>query len=687
MFGSKKAAADTPAAPKQQKNTTPFSAKDFFLNHVEKLALVLFLAGAGYLIYDGITTKRYPPERNPADLVTKASMAKKEIVEGNHWDAIKAERVVTTDFTGMAKDSRSKVESSKYVISDLNGAIVKNGGKRGDPALLAPKDVQVKTFFGAIAVNSSKTAPADSLEDAPEPVPEDKRRPGRKDSTAAKATPGKVRTLNANFDRGYQKGMAAMESSVPVYGSEAGPNTVAPPPIKQGKPYPILAQMNIVTAVIPHDELNENYKTELEFAPGFLPDRDSPNYLGFEVQRVDVTGDPNRQIAENEWQDSKECSTAAQMKWKDTWVGASEEIVDTKYLVEKILTIPIPPILISDYRDLVAHPLVERVKKEMSSMQSYESGASSMMSSMMSSSSSSSSSMMSGSSSPSSSYGGMMAPSTAMDDPALMPKALPPSEYKLIRFYDRTVKAGKTYRYRVRAVLEDPNYPRLESQSPKTSTMKPDVVNRVQELIASEKVANAKVVGTKKLPRASKRTTPWSEPSDPIEVTHPIELYASQVNGTFEAKRIKDSSNPNSKSETLIETIPLKATMVYGEWSPEYAVLVPRKQSVDRGMVLSGPAPEGGLDVIHPYLKTIKRLPAYRFNNPVTVADIRGGGKLAASTLRKDVLMSEGEIVAFDPTSENLVISREFSSLTPFRMYSFADETEPAAPAAPVMVE
>ncbi len=156
------------------------------------------------------------------------------------------------------------------------------------------------------------------------------------------------------------------------------------------------------------------------------------------------------------------------------------------------------------------------------------------------------------------------------------------------------MKAGKTYRYRVRLILEDPNYPRLESFSPKTSNMKPEVVSRVQELVATDKAIAAKAPAGKTPPRNSKRTSPWSDPSSPIEILVPTELYASQTAGQWETKRIG-----NTKSEVTLETS-IKATLVYGEWSKEFSLLVPKKQTLDRGSVLSGPAPEGGLDVIHP---------------------------------------------------------------------------------------
>ncbi len=235
----------------------------------------------------------------------------------------------------MAKNARSKVEPKKYEITDLDGAAKKRVGTRRS-TVVAPIDVQGKGFVGVLAINEKRAAPADSLEDAPAPSTDEKKKPGKKDAATEKPT--RTRTMNPNYDHGYQKAAMNMEmmSTMPSSGGEFGPTMAAPPPVKQGKPNPRLYQLAAVTAVVPHEKLTENYKTEFELAPGYHPERDAPNYLGYEVQRVDVTGAPQREVDEKEWQDVKDCSTADQMKWRETWVGVCEEIVDPQYLVDKV---------------------------------------------------------------------------------------------------------------------------------------------------------------------------------------------------------------------------------------------------------------------------------------------------------------------------------------------------------------
>jgi hypothetical protein len=206
--------------------------------------------------------------------------------------------------------------------------------------------------------------------------------------------------------------------------------------------------------------------------------------------------------------------------------------------------------------------------------------------------------------------------------------------------------------------------------------MKPDTVTRVQLLEAADAEAISKLPPGTKFDRNSKRHTPWSEPSSPVETRRPVELYSSKVTGAWTAMKTS-----NGKSEVAVESMPLKAAIAYAEWAPDYGLLVTRKTDVERGTVLSGMPKElgvdvPGLDAIHPVSKVIKWLAGFKYTDPVTVVDIRGGQPLEAGKRPgvKDPLPSGGEVVAYDPVTGELVISREFEATMPFQMLGFTDE-------------
>ncbi|MFM8327907.1 MAG: hypothetical protein ACKN9U_23845, partial [Pirellulaceae bacterium] len=216
------------------------------------------------------------------------------------------------------------------------------GEKRGDPALLAATDLEGRSVYGAVAFNSkSKIDPLAGLKNAP-PVGKKKKggdagaagpgggypggqggpggpggglggpggglggpggpgggfpgggMPGggedeeEEDEDAAKDATGVVRRLDPKYDRGFGSKTAGAANS-PYGGGEmgaAGGGLFGPGNRSNAKPedkkYEVArgAVFNVVTALVPHDELVKNYGKELSNSVNFDAFRDSPNYLG-----------------------------------------------------------------------------------------------------------------------------------------------------------------------------------------------------------------------------------------------------------------------------------------------------------------------------------------------------------------------------------------------------------------------
>jgi hypothetical protein len=701
MFGlGKKNKTDAPK-PNKASSREPFDFKTFMLKHGEKFVLGIFALAASWLVYWGVTGTQIESAKNPDDLTEVTQRVKRSVNDEDHSPVLLPERKVETKFEVKATEARKPTTPAPYSFGRLDDKNVVKGGKRGDPVVIAPIDVTVTPFIGTIAITGNKPAPADDLPDAPA-VTEDRRRKGSRNSSS---TPSSTveRKLSPKYDKGYQHVPGAAAAAI---AAAATPTTtgaaVTARPKPEGKLIPKIVSFNAITAVIEHEKLLENYKREFEHATGYQPERDTPNYLSYEVQRVDVTDDPNREIAEDQWQEAKDCGSASQLKKKDLWAGVAKEICEEKYLINDKLTMAIPPVLLDDYEKLGSHPLIPTLKLTQAAGgggygppgggygpggsggppagyggggygQGYSPGAAGGY----------------GPSAGSGSYGGAATPQYTPEEQAQITAMTPKSEtlstYKLIRFYDFDAKPDRIYRYRVRFVVEDPNFPRLESFMPKTSSMKNEVVARVQKLDDEHKkrVAIATSKNKKVLSRESRLPSQWSQPSEAKPVRMPTKLFASRVEGTWLQFKIPGSTKGESAQ---VETVMPKGTLVYADWDFAHGLVVPKEVTVERGTVLSGALPEGGVDVIHPVTKTIKLLNSYRFANPVTVVDVRGGMALAAEKQRakdKDSLPMGGEIVAFDPKTGDLVISQEFTDLEPYRMFSFADEKEAATPATP----
>jgi hypothetical protein len=655
-LGKKKAGenSDKPVKKTSGKKSSGGSAawKNWLINHGEKVGLSLFTLFAFYLIYSGLTTPSYERTRTPEVLSSRSLAAKQEIETGKH----PIEYPQPNDFRKAVIDARKELDHAPFSFDHLvqKGTRV-SGEKRGDPEIFAPVEVQATCFVGSIAVYVEKekvTTKIDEWFNAP-PL-------GKKRDVPNKSTP--PRELNSHFHRGfmYQLGM---EPPIPFPPPPAAIPGRLPRTIEY-KPVPKLVAFNVVTTVVPHGKMEESYKKELESAVSvFNTDRDSPNYLYYEVQRADVTDNPIRNVDESEWSVATDCMLEQQIKSRTGWTGFCDEVTENTNLVPNVLTMPIPPILLWDYRGMASHPLLSKP----SSFQVDNSSTSD-------SSRTSSSLTSEGDDSDSNEIA-----SAAVDEElAQLSFRLPSSEYKLIRFFDFGIDLrGKIYRYRVRLALEDPNYPRARSLAVSSTNLKSEVLTRVQKLEEDDQAAREKLEPGQKFQRNSKRLTEWSEPSRPVFTQRPVGVYANSVRGTWTPAKTA------AGKDTLVESLAPKSTIVHGEWKLDDAIFVTRKIDVERGTVLSGPLSiaEPGLDVIHPITKTIKWLTPYKFTQPITIVDLRGGQPLAAEKRpkEKDPLPSQGEVVSFDPVTGNLIISREFESADAYDMFTFAGDTSSGA--------
>jgi hypothetical protein len=250
---------------------------------------------------------------------------------------------------------------------------------------------------------------------------------------------------------------------------------------------------------------------------------------------------------------------------------------------------------------------------------------------------------------------------------AQLPKRLPSTKYKLVRFYDFSATPGKTYKYRVRLLMYDPNFPEYSAFQPKTDTLKSDAVKRVQILLANEpkepkNTSSTTGTATVKPPvkRISKRETEWSLPSPAVSAIKPPAVFAG-----FEIAQPK-----------------VEAVVV--EFEKSKAVYVPLKYPVEPGVVLGAMRKEKGKEVspeiIHPTgapVKAIKSLKDYKSSSMVTVVSVSNKTKLETqlpTQKEKEPLTAGYEVVSFDPFTGQLIVSREFDDFTGFNMFSQPDK-------------
>ena len=242
-----------------------------------------------------------------------------------------------------------------------------------------------------------------------------------------------------------------------------------------------------------------------------------------------------------------------------------------------------------------------------------------------------------------------------------VPRRLPSTKYKLVRFYDFSAKAGKIYKYRVRLLMYDSNFPEWSALKPASSTLKTETLRRVQTLEADFKAKEPAPVKKATNPptavpqtkREKYRETEWSAASNAVLTKKPAMVFATETKEKLEC--------------------------LFVDFEVLRGISIPKKDPAERGFVFGTPSKqvrgkEVGIDIIHPVTKVIKALKDYRATNFVTVVDWKSPSPLNAMIANpKDAIKTGAEVISFDPLTGQLVVSREFDNFTSFNMYAQPD--------------
>jgi hypothetical protein len=773
MFGKKKS-DDKPAAPKSSNKSVKkaFDAKEFMLLHAEKFVFGLIASLALGLIYLGAATPSFDSTKNPDKLSKESQDTIRQIGE-NHWDTIKNEEPRVKGITDVSYAAKA-VETTRPAVPVALGIDPGDPNRirdrRVDPEILPARQLEAKYYYGPIVISSSNPQHVaiaeylNKLSDAKEEVK--KEAPKSTRGAGGRSPYGEKGGMPPGYGGGGQQSAPAGAKKFLAAGYDRGfpAHTLAPPSDKKKMLVARDVGFVSVMALAPHQDLEVEYRAKLAKAGSIMPGRDTPNYVGFEVQRVDVTDDPTKEIQEGDWQAlPKAGSEFIKENSKSTWLGTNTEVADKDWIMPN-LTMPVPPVLLKDYRSYVVHSEVPKSGEAATftappaggfgggGLGGFGGGG-------FGSKGGEDEGLQGGFGGPPGlggagggypgagggappgygggsgggappgygggagggpppgygggtgggappgygggagggpppgyggggaggappGYGGAMgggtgygSSTTIIAPTAETPKELPSTRYKLVRFYDFEAKPNRIYRYRVRLLMYDPNFPEAASIQPRSSTL--DVgsgtLKRVQDQLEKErKDQEALKAGDGKTPykRNSSRLTSWSEASPAVSTVRTIEGYLGEPKMVYSADReqkIYESSTPRSE-------------MAIAEWDSANAIFIPRKDVVTRGYVFGLPNRDAGkeapFEIIHPITKGIKNLEEPKTRNLTAVIDLSGYSALESKVPRDPHLKSGAEGVAYDPEANRIIVMREFDDFTGYGLH-----TEPEKPA------
>lgn len=473
--------------------------------------------------------------------------------------------------------------------------------------------------------------------------------------------------------------------------------------------FPVVA----VKALVPFEKQWEEYERALANATGYSPMHDIPKYLLFVAERAEVTDDPDAPL---KWQTVSNSSFA--MEWaRKNYAGVPPEMADEAYLLPGTLTMPVPPVLLQPYDELALHSEIPRKKLAMpyamGQQPGTEEGEEGTEQEQAAAEPQPSDDFSEGlpriplagtpgmggmgsygtmpgmgypgsemtyggeggmyGSTPGMEYGssgaypgatGSMPGEYGMSGGYGMPGVQQPLvKYKMVRFFDFTAQPGKSYQYRVRVMMEDPNRPLDKNAEPNPRILDQAVADRLAKIIADDE-EYIKTNG--KFRRTAWRQTDWSEPSNVVTVESPERFVGG---GATSARSVKLSLTGPS-----VELEEAKGKVVTVVWDQRRATEMPAEREVLRGEFFNF---THTADVLQPLTLQIKRIEDYNFDTDAFVADLRGGEPLLVdvdkTSKEETPLPVPGEYLIVDGDG-SLIVCNEVDDAEDYRRLLFIED-------------
>ena len=285
---------------KPKVNLTKQGIQDFLFRHVEKLifgmtcALVLFFVWFGFKTpaYDGTTPDKM------MDMTKQAN----QYINGSHWSTLSEHRVADTNAAERIREAPA-VDPNTYEFNQIFGTAIYRLDPRRDPAFVAAKNFELQHIRAQIAMKEDPN------------------------SDSARPSAGGIGNLPES-----EIGLV-----MPV--DQRGEMFAYRPDKHLSNKNRLLTRDVVVgTAIVDVTQQIKNYRENFQFQRGYDTIRDIPEYAAIEVER---------RTEDSEWVPI----TYHVYTNRGLLANPAKDLADPKYL-DETLTMPIPPILSYDYRNI-----------------------------------------------------------------------------------------------------------------------------------------------------------------------------------------------------------------------------------------------------------------------------------------------------------------------------------------------
>ncbi len=628
----------------------------FLLAHGEKLGMIAIAGCAGWLLWSAMNVSRLESGKDPATLTSQAQQAKQHIESFTYQKIAEIEPGEIIKPDPLNVDAMKPPSEKDFPIMDvINRPVIEPMGPRTDPILLAPKDLEVNSDSGLWASGNPEEIKARQLKALAEAERAKREQEAQQERMRDQTEGDRGRGRGGRGDRGGEGG----REEAPTRGRNDP--IVVPPQVGialQGFEQVRPQSWVTVLAKVPVEAQYQMYEDSLLAARGYNSTRDMPIYLGYVVERAEVTNK-----GQGEWKEIAKVVRKTLERELSTYPVKPPEVVDSRY-VHPLLTHDLPPLILKEWDNRVSHSsmplaveaaMLEAEKLEQAADEPLEEGAEE--------DEGFGSARLPGSQMglPGGEYGGVreglgggygrgggeygggyggeggygrgggyggmggeyggggyggmggygggrggeygLGAGSAVQIPDFVWDH--ETSNVLLRYFDNSVEPGHRYRYRVRLALADVN------NRVSVSHLDPEVVKRRKDLSKSEKAY---------------RLTEWSKPSPVASVPLPARVYLANAEPAKET-----SYNSQPEAEIIIKAL-----------NSEYAAEIAIKKSFIRGSVMN--LYEKAM-IIWSNRYAPEKHPEFDFRTGATVIDMRGGEDLSS---RNRDLVAPARVVLMD---------------------------------------
>lgn len=455
--------------------------KRFFLYHAEKIILGVSVLLMGLFFWLGFNAQPFK-EKSPSDLASMAGQAEQYIAKADSWDQIREvdARKGETDLVKRIQAGNEAIEVASYPFGFWS-IRAKTLSTRKDPQLVSAQDLVATHFIAPLFFTpsnlSSDVEAKDPLSEFPlvsDEASDDgnqRKRPGRDgddgDAGSNKLGRGGLPPAGPQ-DQGSPRrdeAKAAQEVGGRVLAIHQKTIPGVRPPkwqISNSSEQVLLEDVVVVTGLVNVKQLKQNFVESFSDAVGYLPSRDKPVFKYLEVQRAEVSD------VEPKWVDISEqisrlnsATPTKLLTMPEAEYPSAPEVVDPS-CYDPVVTQPIPAFTQFDYRKIANHPTLPFRKPE---KLLEEKKAETLTNIFGDGDGDGNDGEGSEESSAEEKGPSRLGSDTSKYVDALHSRKLK-SDFKLVRFFDLSRKEpGKSYQYRVRLWVSDPNNVNADSDS------------------------------------------------------------------------------------------------------------------------------------------------------------------------------------------------------------------------------